>query len=656
MRKFVLAVLAVFGGSIGAMGFAPPVSAQTPAIAAPPIEYYGDLPALEKAILSPSGNYTAMLMTLQGQRSVVVLDATGAPVKRLVVGEARVRDIVWAGDAGILVLRTELGDLPKQYLRNEAEFLRGNVIPLDDNAQVISIFAAQRSIANAITGFYGVRQVDGRWVGYFGGFRKGSRSGDRNRILDDAPALFAVDLLTGEADLADYAPDRPLTRRWLVSQDGKVGARLDLDRVTARWSIRHRNGKTIAKGADALSRVNFLGFSRDGSGVFYQTYDAARERYVTRLADADGTISAPPWGEIRVADHMIDPISGVVLGVRGTDSEYRLGDNTQQARLQKVFDSFGSLASKSVEVANFTPDLSTLMVRTSGNYDSGTWFRVDAASGQRAIVGLERPAIQGQAIGQVSRFEYTATDGLEMDGVLTLPPGRDPTNLPVVLLPHGGPAAYDKVGFDWWAQGFASRGYAVFQPNFRGSTGRGAAFENAGAGEWGRKMQTDLSDGLMALAEAGIVDPGRACIAGASYGGYASLAGVTMQQGLYRCAISVNGVSDLERQLAFMTPSSTGVLARIMRSRLGKRTDLDTISPTQYARQTDAPVLLIHGLDDQVVPYGQSILMRDALRRADKPVTLISLEGEDHYLSQAETRKRMLKASVDFVMQHNPPD
>lgn len=621
----------------------------------PPLELYGELPAVERAVLSPSGRHTALLMTVQGQRAVIVLDANGTPVKQLLVGDTKVRNILWAGDQGVVILRTELGKLPVQFLRNRADFVRGNVIPLDDSLPVVSIFANQRSIANAIFGFYGIRNVKGRWVGYFGGFRKGSVSGDRNRMLDDAPALFAVDLLTGDAKIADAAPDRPLSREWLVDANGEVGARLDYDRIMSRWAIRHANGKTIAKGEDPLNRVSMLGFGPDGSSIIYQAYEAASDEYVETLVDPQGNASAPPWQTPDVAEFFEDPLTGILLGVQGTDTQYRMGNEAMNAQLQSVFDSFGSLASKDVEIDNFTPDMSAMIIKTSGNYDSGTWFRVEAASGARSIVGLERPAIQGQIIGQVSRFEYTAADGLEMDGVLTLPPGRTPENLPVVLLPHGGPAAYDAVAFDWWAQSFASRGYAVFQPNFRGSTGRGAAFENAGAGEWGRKMQTDISDGLAALAEAGIVDPARACIAGASYGGYAALAGVTMQQGIYRCAVAVAGVSDLDRQLSFMAPTSQNPLERTMRARFGKRTDLDTISPTQFARQADAPVLLIHGKDDQIVPYAQSILMRDALRRAKKDVKLITLDGEDHYLSQAETRKEMLKASVEFVLEHNPP-
>ncbi len=129
-----------------------------------------------------------------------------------------------------------------------------------------------------------------------------------------------------------------------------------------------------------------------------------------------------------------------------------------------------------------------------------------------------------------------------MEGVLTLPPDKEGKNLPLVVMPHGGPIVVgDRARFDWWAQVFASRGYAVFQPNYRDTLGYGEAFRHAADGQYGRKMQTDISDGLTALATAGIIDPKRTCIVGGSYGGYAAFAGVTLQHGLYRCAVSVAG-------------------------------------------------------------------------------------------------------------------
>ena len=185
----------------------------------------------------------------------------------------------------------------------------------------------------------------------------------------------------------------------------------------------------------------------------------------------------------------------------------------------------------------------------------------------------------------------------------------------------------------------------------------------AGYGEWGRKMQTDLSDGVRGLAEQGLIDPERVCIVGASYGGYAALAGVTLEQGVYRCAVSVAGVSDLRRMVLWAAErdvirnnSTVRYWNRFMGAeRLGDRS-LNERSPALLAADADAPILLLHGLDDTVVPFEQSQAMADALRRAGRPYELIELEGEDHWLSMSQTRRRMLTETVRFLETHNPAD
>jgi dipeptidyl aminopeptidase/acylaminoacyl peptidase len=228
-------------------------------------------------------------------------------------------------------------------------------------------------------------------------------------------------------------------------------------------------------------------------------------------------------------------------------------------------------------------------------------------------------------------------------------------------MPHGGPWSRDYPQFDYWAQAFASRGYAVFQPNFRGSTGLGDKVYEAGYGQWGRKMQTDISDGAAELARQGVVDPQRACIVGWSYGGYAALAGVTVQHGLYRCAVAMAGVANLTEQLRY-TEDEAGIdspASRTWELFLGVKSDwgpLRAISPASVAARADAPILLIHGVDDTVVPIAQSDQMEKALKAAGKPVERLTLKGGDHWLLREDTRMAMLKASVAFVQKYNPAD
>lgn len=647
-----LALLAATAGFAAPFVAAPATAQQAPVI---PLEFYGDLPAVEEAVLSPSGAYTAMLMTLRGERIITVTDAAGQPVKQFVVGDAKVRGIEWVGEEAILLLRTETGTLPRQYQSAKVEWWRGNVIPLDDRRPVVSIFADQRGIVNGILGFHGIRRVDGRWKGYFGGLRRGPSSGERNMLLDDGRSLFEVDLMTGEARRVAYAAEGSTVRDWLVGPDGEVAATLDVERRTGDWRIEGPAGSTIARGSQPRGDIDLVGLGEGGTSVIYAEYDEGKGDWARRKVPLAGGAPEAMWEDVALNRYIRDPLGGIVLGVRTADGEYLVDDPVMRTRLEKVTGLFEARRGISFSIAGFDADLSTMIVSTSGNYDSGTWLRVDAETGERAIVGLERPAIQGRAIGKVSEFTYEASDGLEIRGILTLPPGREPVGLPAIILPHGGPAAHDRLAFDWWAQAFAARGYAVLQPNFRGSTGRGAAFQEAGDGEWGARMQSDKSDGLRALAEAGIVDPARACIVGASYGGYAALAGVTIEQGVYRCAVSVNGVSDLKAITLAERTGARDIFRRAIDRQFGAATDLEAISPARLAKRADAPVLLIHGRDDTVVPFAQSALMADELKDAGKPVEFVELPGEDHWLSTAATRKAMLDAAVAFVEKHNPP-
>jgi dipeptidyl aminopeptidase/acylaminoacyl peptidase len=170
-------------------------------------------------------------------------------------------------------------------------------------------------------------------------------------------------------------------------------------------------------------------------------------------------------------------------------------------------------------------------------------------------------------------------------------------------------------------------------------------------------MQSDISDGLAYLVQSGIADPRRACVVGASYGGYAALAGVTLQKGIYRCAASVAGVSDPQKMIATEAreSGSNATLLRVLRKEMGSGRDLRAVSPLRFAESADAPILLVHGKEDTVVPHDQSADMARALQKAGKQVELLTLAGEDHWLSRSETRRTMLEAVVAFVEKHNPP-
>ncbi|MEJ0042064.1 MAG: prolyl oligopeptidase family serine peptidase [Rhizomicrobium sp.] len=221
-------------------------------------------------------------------------------------------------------------------------------------------------------------------------------------------------------------------------------------------------------------------------------------------------------------------------------------------------------------------------------------------------------------------------------------------------MPHGGPDLRDWIRFDWWAQFLANRGYAVFQPNFRGSKGYGHAFTDAGLGQWGLKMQDDITDGVKALIADGTADPKRICIVGASYGGYAALAGATFTPDLYACAASISGVADLGRMIDYerkMHGRHSGSVS-FWQSRIGAPDDaarIDATSPALHADRVRIPILLMHGKLDTTVPYAQGEAERDALERAGRKVEFATFDVDDHYLTLASTRLQMLTNLERFL-------
>jgi dipeptidyl aminopeptidase/acylaminoacyl peptidase len=369
---------------------------------------------------------------------------------------------------------------------------------------------------------------------------------------------------------------------------------------------------------------------------------------------ADGSHAALPSDHL-IEDYLHDPTTGLLVGI--TVAGDTPGQEFYDPVLRAKQAAFRKALGASTRILSWSADFKRLVLFTQGDGDAGTYWLADGRTVKP--YGYAYPELPDANVGPTSVVAYKAADGLEIHGVLTLPPGRVAKALPLVVLPHGGPEAHDVLGFDWMAQAFASRGYAVFQPNFRGSNGYGLDFRNAGFGQWGRKMQTDISDGVAELARRGVIDPKRACIVGASYGGYAALAGVTVQQGLYRCAVSYAGISDLRYLIFSEVGDDENAGSRYLRRFLGAERSEDAVrslSPARLADHADAPILLIHGDSDTVVPIGQSREMERVLKQAGKPVEFVQLKGEDHWLSRDATRKAMLAAAVAFVEKHNPAD
>jgi dipeptidyl aminopeptidase/acylaminoacyl peptidase len=244
---------------------------------------------------------------------------------------------------------------------------------------------------------------------------------------------------------------------------------------------------------------------------------------------------------------------------------------------------------------------------------------------------------------------YKARDGIEIEGYLTLPKNIEGP-VPAILHPHGGPGARDLSGFDYWTSFFTNRGYAVFRPNFRGSTGYGLEFAESQMQSWGLAMQDDLEDAALWLVKEGIAKKDKMCIVGASYGGYAAAMAAVKTPDLFQCAISFAGVTDL-RQL--VVRSRRYVNTKFVKKQIGSDTDdLKARSPYHNAEKIKIPMLIVHGEDDRIVDVSHSEKLAEELADLKRPVEFIELENGDHYLSIQRNRHQFFAAMDVFLKRH----
>jgi dipeptidyl aminopeptidase/acylaminoacyl peptidase len=628
--------------------------------AEPPLEVYGKLPQLEQVRVSPSGKRVAMIGVANGKRQLVVAEVAGNKLlKAAGVGSNKIRDLAWAGNDHVLAFVTSTTPARWDYV---GRYELGSVVHIGlDEKSPWSVFENADSIEHVVYGYVGSFLTEGRWSGYFAGVslrQLRSGFGPRGYVRDHGYAdLYRVDLETAQPTMV--AEGAAGGDGWVIAPDGSVVAHAEYDGRTGAWNLYKGAdpSSVLTKKMTPTEDIDLRGLGRTPGTVLVT--DQSDDGDLAEEIDLSNGHVEHLLGDCNVEDFLFDPLSHLLIGATIVEEP---GARLFDAALQRHFDSTRkAFPSLQMRLESFSPQLKEMVVFTAGNGDSGTYWFVNGATHRADPIGYPYPQIRDEKVASVSTIAFHAADGLAMEGVLTLPPGQDPKGLPLVVLPHGGPiGVHDSVGFNWWAQAFASRGYAVFQPNYRGSGGYSAEFRKAGYGEWGRKMLSDIADGVSELARRQIIDARRVCIVGGSYGGYAALAGVTMQHGLYRCAVSVAGISSMSTFIDYEAArnDSDGPVMQYWRKVTGSESEgalrLYDISPSKFASRADAPILLIHGKDDTRVPIAQSRMMAAALKEAGKPYVFVELPNEDHFLSRDETRLAMLQAAVNFVEKYNP--
>ena len=299
-----------------------------------------------------------------------------------------------------------------------------------------------------------------------------------------------------------------------------------------------------------------------------------------------------------------------------------------------------------VQFVDSSLDENKLLIRAGSDTDPGRYYIYDKSAKQLAEIMVARPELESATLATVKAVTYKAADGTDVPAYLTLPPGSDGKKIPAIVMPHGGPNARDEWGFDWLAQYYASRGYAVLQPNYRGSSGYGDAwFQRNGFQSW-RTAIGDVNDAGRWLVSQGIADPSKLAIVGWSYGGYAALQAAVVDPGLFRAVVAIAPVSDLA---VFKQGWAGWSNYRVMSEFIGSGPHLTEGSPAQNAGKFQAPVLLFHGERDFNVPIRQSRIMSDQLKDAGKKAELVVYQNLDHYLEDGQARADMLRRSDAFL-------
>lgn len=308
----------------------------------------------------------------------------------------------------------------------------------------------------------------------------------------------------------------------------------------------------------------------------------------------------------------------------------------------------------------------------SGPRDPGSYYSYNTETHKADFLLSDNYDLEEQDLNKVEVIQYSSRDGVDLSGYLTVPTYPHSLPAPLIVMPHGGPQVRDYYIYNRMVQYLASLGYQVFQPNFRGSRGFGQKFEEAGYKEWGGKMQDDVTDGVKYLIESGKVSEDRICIMGLSYGGFSALSGVVKTPDMYQCAISINGVTDLREMIKYdlkRFKDSEG-LEKFVKGTIGDlRHDSALIkerSPIHNTNKIKAPVLLIHGSEDDVVPVKQSRSFQSIMEKAKKSSKYIELADTDHNLMNVHNEnsqsddfydayKDALLAVSDFLNEHLSP-
>jgi dipeptidyl aminopeptidase/acylaminoacyl peptidase len=644
---FIARASAVFSLFLAAAG-----SAATP----PPIEDFARMPAIDQVSISPDGHYLSSISELNGQHVLVVVDRVkgGAPKAIFAVKQTENFDMRWCGWA------------------NATRLLCGFIGSVTEDAPGTTTLTHLKieKIHYATTRLVGVN-ADGSNVKVLVQNSYAGYSQFQDRILDwtpsepdsvlvelddDAdtfPSVFELDVNTGKLKLR--LSGNPPIRSFYSDARGEIrfGSGYTASDTRVGYFARlvgEKDWKPLnigeLKAFDSVQPLRVV----PGKNRLLAVAESQGRRGLWEIDLEDKVAPKLLFENAQLdVDEPIESSDGRVLGVYYEDDHPHSYYTDKRAKSvidgtnQFLPDTFNS-------IADVTADEKVYVLRSKNDIDFSSYALLDVGSGKGELepLGVAYPELAKQPLGRMKSIEYAARDGVKVHGYLTLPPGvQDAKNLPLIVMPHGGPIARDSWDFDFLRLFLASRGYAVLQMNFRGSDGFGYEWLHAAHQDWGGVTYDDIVDGARWAITEKIADPKRMGIVGWSFGGYAAMLGAVRNGDLFRCAASIAGVSDL---IQLEDDGRNFTNERLVREQIGmNRQKLLADSPLRHASEVKVPVLLVHGADDWTVLVEHSKRMASELSSAKKPYELIVIPKADHQLRWRSERITLLTALEKFL-------
>ena len=469
--------------------------------------------------------------------------------------------------------------------------------------------------------------------------------------------VYRIDIITGELKMIAENPGN--ISGWMTDHEGRLRVATTTDGVVT--GVLYRKTES-----DPFVQIMETGFKDDFSPLL-MTFDN-KEFYVSSNIGRDKSAlytfnpETKKFGEIIFETDEADVGSiiyskkrKVLTGISYyTDKRHIHFFDAERAAMQKELEE--KLPGIEISVSSSDKRETVYIVRTFSDKTTGSYYLYDRGTKELTLLANVTPWIQPEAMANMKPIQYKASDGLTIHGYLTLPAGKeDAKNLPVVINPHGGPWARDYWGYNPEVQFLANRGYAVLQMNFRGSVGYGKAFWTKGFKEWGKKMQDDITDGVRWLIDEGIADPKRIAIYGASYGGYAVLAGVTFTPKLYACAVDYVGVSNIFTLFETLPPyweQGRKMMYEMIGDPEKDKALLEEVSPIFHIGNIRAPLFVAQGANDPRVKKEHSDQIVEELKKKNIDVEYMVKDNEGHGFHNEENRFDFYRAMEAFLKKH----